>query len=116
MIARWVRLCVVCLVAGGGGGMMMPTPAAAQIGAGTLSGVVVDPSGSAAAGATVTVTAQATGERRLALAASDGGFVVPSLAPGRYAVRVELIGFRPLERPGITVANRTARNRRSGSS
>ena len=78
--------------------------AAAQVGAGTLTGVVSDPSGAALPGATVSVTAAGSGQRRTTATAVDGGFVVPGLAPARYTVSVELNGFGRLTRDGITVS------------
>lgn len=85
-------------------GVGLCRPAQAQVGAGALTGIVSDESGAAAPGATVTVTAASSGLVRVASTASDGGFVVTGLVPGRYAVRIELNGFRPLTREGVTIA------------
>ena len=79
-------------------------PAAAQVGAGALAGLVSDPSGHAVAGALIIVTLTSNGQTRTTVSASDGGFVVPGLVPGTYTVRVESNGFRPLSRDGVTVA------------
>ena len=76
-------------------------PEAAQIGGGTLTGIVVDQAGAAVSGAMLTITAAETNLRRTTLTSEDGTYVVPGLVPGSYAVRVELDGFRPLTREGI---------------
>jgi hypothetical protein len=79
-------------------------PASAQVGAGTLTGMVTDQSGGAVPGAAVTVTETATNRSRLAVSDTDGGYSVSGLTPGVYAVRVELSGFRTLERSGVRIA------------
>src|SRR3954466_9140558 len=76
----------------------------AQVGAGALAGNVSDAGGSRVPGATVTVTAAATGRTRIVSSAADGGYTVSGLAPGTYNVRFELSGFRPIERRGVTIA------------
>ncbi|MGD9903001.1 MAG: carboxypeptidase regulatory-like domain-containing protein [Vicinamibacterales bacterium] len=78
--------------------------AAAQIGAGQLTGVVVDAAGSRVPGATVTATAERTGLSRATVSGDDGRYVVPALAPGRYGIEVALDGFKPLRWEGVGVA------------
>ncbi|PYQ98275.1 MAG: hypothetical protein DMF97_12890 [Acidobacteria bacterium] len=65
-------------------------------GTGTLTGTVVDSTGAALPGATVTATAANTGSVRTVVTSEAGLFRFAALNPGRYAVRVELSGFRPL--------------------
>ena len=79
-------------------------PAMAQVGAATLTGVVSDPSGAGVPGATITITSTATNRMRVVASSSDGGYAVTGLAPGAYGVRVDLSGFRSVERTGIRVA------------
>src|SRR5262245_46459315 len=76
----------------------------AQIGSGSVSGSVTDPSDAPVPGASVTVTGSATGLVRTTVTLSDGRYVVPGLAPGPYALRIELSGFRPYMRDGVTLA------------
>lgn len=76
----------------------------AQVGAGTLTGVVSDESGGALPGATITVLATSTNRVRSTVSSTDGGYSLSGLAPGVYDVRVELSGFRTLERSGVHVA------------
>ncbi|PYR23355.1 MAG: hypothetical protein DMF98_18605, partial [Acidobacteria bacterium] len=65
-------------------------------GTGTLTGTVVDSTGAALPGATVSATAANTGSVRTVVSSEAGLFRFAALNPGRYAVRVELSGFRPL--------------------
>src|SRR5262245_19366743 len=78
--------------------------AAAQIGGGTFVGMVVDPAGAALPGASITVVATATNATRSVVSGSDGGFVVSGLAPTAYEIRVELNGFKPFQRQGVSLA------------
>ena len=78
--------------------------APAQIGAGALTGSVVDQAGAAVPGATVTVIAVGTNRSRTVVTDERGSYAVPGLAPGAYRVRVELSGFRPLTREAVRLA------------
>jgi hypothetical protein len=60
----------------------------------TLSGTIYDPSGSAVAGAAVTITNTATGVTRTLQSADTGIYRAPALSPGVYEIRVEAGGFR----------------------
>jgi hypothetical protein len=76
----------------------------AQVGAAAVAGVLSDPSGRPLPGATIAVVSPTTHATRVATSSVDGGFLVPGLAPGVYTVRIELSGFRTLERRGVRVA------------
>jgi Carboxypeptidase regulatory-like domain len=101
MIGRWhgQQLCGCVLVVCG-----IATTLHAQVGAGALTGNVVDQAGAALPGATVTVTEVTTKLTRTVETSADGGYSIPALPSGSYGVRVELNGFRPLTRHGIQVA------------
>src|SRR5262245_51561761 len=73
----------------------------AQETTGTISGRIVDSQGLPIPGATIT----ATGPQGAKQAVTDGtgNFNVPFLTPGTYAVRIELQGFTPITREGVTV-------------
>lgn len=58
-----------------------------------LRGQVTDPNGAAVAGATVTATDNARGTTRTATTDADGNYVLLSLLPGTYTVKVEATGF-----------------------
>src|SRR6266850_6124317 len=79
-------------------------PLSAQIGAGEITGVVKDQANAAVPGATVTVTAIRTNRQRVVITTSDGVFTVPSLAPGKYRIDLELAGFKPIRRDGIQLS------------
>ena len=70
----------------------------AQTVTGAISGVVVDASNSAIAGATVTIINAKTGDSRVVTTNESGGFSVPALQPDVYTIRIEHRGFRSLER------------------
>jgi hypothetical protein len=61
---------------------------------GSISGTVRDASGSSVLGATVTVTAPATGLTRSSVSNDAGEFIVPLLGVGSYTVRVQMNGFQ----------------------
>ena len=70
----------------------------AQVLYGSLVGNVVDESGAALPGATVTVTHNETGASRDAVADTNGGYRFPNLQPGTYTLTVKLDGFRTFTR------------------
>ena len=59
----------------------------------SLSGTVTDPSGAVVANAQVTVHSLATGTDRVVTTSSAGLYVVPSLVPGDYSIKVTAGGF-----------------------
>jgi Carboxypeptidase regulatory-like domain/TonB dependent receptor len=69
------------------------TAALAQSGLVELRGTVVDESGGALPGATVTATQAETGAVRTSVTSETGGYIMPALPVGTYQVRVELAGF-----------------------
>ncbi len=62
-----------------------------------IVGSVVDPAGSAIAGAKVTITNTENGLRRSVNTDEGGRFNFPQLKPGRYSVKVEADGFEAQE-------------------
>jgi hypothetical protein len=84
--------------------------APAKQGYGTLSGVVLDPSGTPQMGATVWLIAEDGGGRTVSqfLSNQHGEFLNDRLKPGNYSVRVSLAGFLPaMEHHIAVVANLT---------
>ena len=71
--------------------------------AGTLTGRVVDESGGLIAGATVTVVHGGSGESRVVKSDDRGGYSIGDLRAGRYTLRVEQAGFKPVERKEVGV-------------
>jgi hypothetical protein len=95
----WVVI-AVCFLVGHGRASNL----AAQVASGALTGTVVDKSGMAVPGASVTVVAGGTNATRTVVTDPNGLYSVQPLRPGTYTVRVELSGFRTLNRAGIRVS------------
>jgi hypothetical protein len=64
---------------------------------GSISGNVIDKSGSAIAGATVTITSQAMDQVRTAKTDDSGHYLVPLLSAGMYTVQVSATNFKAVE-------------------
>ena len=71
-----------------------PGTAAAQTGAGSLTGLVTDQSGATVPGATVTATNQATNVTYTAVSNEAGNYTVTGLPVGNYIVKAELANFK----------------------
>lgn len=80
-----------------------PLIAIGQVTQGSLNGLVKDPQGAAMPGAAVTIRNLQTNEKISAMTNESGVFDVPSLSPGRYAVTIELQGFKRVEMQPIIV-------------
>jgi hypothetical protein len=78
-------------------------PSFAQTSTGRILGNVVDSSQGAVVGAIVTITDVDRGVARTLTTDSSGQYVAPDLTPGKYNVKVEAKGFKPVERQGIQV-------------
>ena len=76
----------------------------------TLSGSVTDASGAVLPGASVVVTATATGVERTAVTDATGTFQVPNLDAGRYRLVVRLEGFGETTREVELLARQTVRS------
>jgi hypothetical protein len=68
-------------------------PAAGQIPTGTISGHIVDSSGGAVPGVTVTATSSALQGTRTAVTSQHGDYVLPLLPAGKYNLTFHLSGF-----------------------
>jgi Carboxypeptidase regulatory-like domain len=102
-IAGWLGRALVLLVLAA-----LAPPAHAQTAAGSLAGRVVDSSGAAVPGASVTATVPERGFTRTVTTESDGGFRFAGLPAGTYDVTVKLVGFKTVERRGVVVNVATA--------
>ncbi|HJR58603.1 MAG TPA: TonB-dependent receptor [Vicinamibacterales bacterium] len=83
--------------------VLLTGTAGAQGTSGVLSGQVVDPSGGAMPGVTVTATNPATGETRVAVTATTGTYQLAALPVGTYTLTYQLEGFKTTTRTGILV-------------
>src|SRR5580700_4730476 len=96
---KFIQLCMIFMLLSCGSELCL-----AQLDRGTISGVVTDPSGSAIAGARVTVTNAAMGTQNSTVSTPSGAYTVPQLAAGEYNLTVVATGFSTLIRNGITVS------------
>jgi hypothetical protein len=90
--------------------LVLAVSAAAKPGYGTISGIVLDSSGTPQMGASVWLMSEAAGGRTVAQLLSDqhGAFFTGHLKPGSYSVRVYLTGFLPaMEQHVAVVSNLT---------
>jgi hypothetical protein len=77
---------------------------------GSITGSVVDPSGTAVVGATVKLVSQDTAAVRTETTNAEGSFVFSSVMPGIYSVSAEHAGFKKIQKenleltPGDTLA------------
>jgi hypothetical protein len=97
---RSLRLVYACALALWG----IATPLHAQVGAGAITGQVLDQAGASVSGARLTATEIGTKLTRTVVTATDGGYSIPSLPPGTYRIRAELSGFRTLIREGVRLS------------
>ncbi|HYM12587.1 MAG TPA: carboxypeptidase-like regulatory domain-containing protein, partial [Bryobacterales bacterium] len=84
------------------GAMCAPAGLLAQQ-AGTVNGLVADPSGAAIPGAKVTLEQIGTGITRTVNTASDGLYSFSSVAVGDYTVTAEASGFKKAVSPNVRV-------------
>ena len=83
--------------------LSMPAMASAQATSGSMTGRVVDASGAALAGATITVTSDRTGLSRAGTTGADGQYLVSTLPPDVYSIGAAAPGFRTGRRSGVTL-------------
>ncbi len=99
MARRFLVLVAACALAGA-----TARPASAQIAQAELRGTVVDESGAALPGATVTAANLDTGGVRTTTTSRSGGYLMPALPVGRYQLKVEMAGFATLMRQELRLA------------
>src|SRR6266536_4851544 len=83
--------------------LLVPFAAFAQSSNGAINGNVVDDSGSALPGVTVTATNAGTSATRSVVSNGTGRYEIPLLPPGTYRVSGELSGFQPVKFDKIVV-------------
>src|SRR5438552_12105630 len=70
---------------------------------GSISGTVVDASGSAIPGAEIALVNVATSQTRQTISQSDGAFVFTQLLPGTFRLSVTASGFRKYEQTDVVL-------------
>ena len=78
--------------------LLSASPALAQQGSAELRGRLLDNSGGALPGVTVTVRNQASGVYRNATSTADGAYFMTGIIPGVYELTAEMSGFRKYSR------------------
>ena len=91
--------------------LVVGTSAFAQTGLADIRGTVVDDSGAALPGVTVTATHIDTGTSRTAVTSTTGVFLMPALQVGRYKLQLELDRVQH-RHPGEPSRSRSASRRR----
>jgi hypothetical protein len=81
--------------------LMCAAGALAQIGTGSITGIVTDASGSVVPEADVTITNADTNVSRVTTSTASGDYAVTGLLPGRYSVAVKKSGFRSAAVPAF---------------
>jgi TonB dependent receptor/Carboxypeptidase regulatory-like domain len=97
-----IRFAVLALLVLAWGLALMPAAQAQTVG-GNLIGRVLDKSGGALPGATVTAIQKGTGLNRNTVTESDGTYRLPSLPAGTYTVTVELNGYATVTVENVTI-------------
>ncbi|HEX9367714.1 MAG TPA: carboxypeptidase regulatory-like domain-containing protein, partial [Vicinamibacterales bacterium] len=95
VLARAIGVAIVTL---------WPALAAAQGTTASIAGFVTDDSKASLPGATVTVKHVDTGQARVLTTDGQGRYRADALAPGRYAVTVELSGFRTAQYDDVSLS------------
>ena len=70
---------------------------------GTISGVVIDPSGATIVGAEILIANDATGVQYPGKTNGDGFYLVSNLPPGTYRLQVSNTGFKTIIKPDIVI-------------
>ena len=76
----------------------------AQSDQGKFSGIIRDAQNAFVPGVTVTVTNERTGESRTTVSNEKGVVFVGGLKPSAYTIRVQLVGFAPIEYTNMLIA------------
>ena len=86
--------------------VLMAAPALmfGQTAAGTLTGIVTDPSGSVIANVPVTATHVDTGTKIVGTTSQTGNYTLPQLPVGRYVITVAQTGFKSFRQENVTIA------------
>src|SRR5579863_9838911 len=94
--SRWITFALWLII-------IQPAARAQVSTTGMINGTVSDPSGSAIAGAKVTITNSATGAASETVTNSTGEFAQVGLAAGQYQVAVTHSGFTAFKETGIAL-------------
>src|SRR5712692_8237759 len=94
---------VLQLLGGTMAALLLCVPLFSQGSSGRIVGTVTDQSGGVISGATVSVVDTERGVTKTLTSNDAGEYNAPSLLPGTYKVRVEIKGFKTIERQNIVL-------------
>src|SRR4051794_15124330 len=94
---KFVNACLVVLA------LFLSAPEIRAQGYGSISGTVTDATGAVLPGATITVTQTETGRAINGVSSAGGTYVLPSLPPAHYTMRVTNPGFQSFQQADITL-------------
>ena len=101
----WSRIAVIAAALA-----LAASPVFAQAPIGSIAGVVTDPSGAVVNGASVTAVSLSTGATRTITTDHQGFFIITTLKPGEYLLRIASKGFADFVAPRVIVeVGQTAR-------
>ncbi len=83
--------------------LLLARAATGQSTNGAISGLVLDPSGSAIVHADILVMNDATGLTQAGSTNGEGIYAIPNLPPGSYRIQVSKAGFKTLIKPDVMV-------------
>src|SRR6266404_9581803 len=83
--------------------VLLATVALGQSPNGTISGLVLDPSGRAIVGAEILIVNDGTGVRYPGSTNAEGIYAVSNLPPGPYRLQISKIGFKTLIKPDVVL-------------
>jgi hypothetical protein len=95
-VLKWLSVWCVCA-------LMLALPLRSQNSTGSIVGSVTDSKGGLLPGARVTVTNNATGEKRTTTTSDSGDYQVLTVQPGQYTVSIEVAGFKRYVRNPVEV-------------
>ena len=98
------RVALVALAA-----LVLTTPAVAQTGLATVTGLVADSSGAAVPGVTVTATSQTTNVAYTGITNAAGNYIITSVPTGEYVISAGLTGFKGVQSKVTLSVAQTAR-------
>ena len=84
--------------------LLLPVAGYAQSFNGSVSGTILDPSGSPVPGASLVLKNVGTGVELRRTSETTGSYAFRNLVPGTYELSAEIAGFQPFTRRGILVA------------
>ncbi|HEY3120878.1 MAG TPA: carboxypeptidase-like regulatory domain-containing protein, partial [Vicinamibacteria bacterium] len=84
--------------------LTLPPPAAGQAVYGSIAGTVVDSTGAALPGVSVTITSLERKTSDTVVSNTSGNYVKERLIPGNYEVKAELANFKIARVPSVVVS------------